>query len=135
MGATRMLAVILLVASLAIAACSGVRADGPGAVDEARATEIAAQALEAFNAGDYDGWSRDWSNAMKEAIGVDAFLAWRAAAMEQLGRYVSLGAATRTSRTPGTYRWTFTVRFEKGEAPLGFAFAGDGQQVEGVFAE
>jgi len=134
MRSMRKLALVLM-ASLVIIACSGARADGPGAVDEARATEIAAQALEAFNAGDYDGWSRDWSEAMKEAIDADAFTAWRAAAMEQLGRYVSLGAATRTSRSPGTYRWTFTVRFEKGEAPFGFAFAGEGQQVEGVFAE
>lgn len=125
----------LLVIGLLAAACSGTPADGPETIDDARATEIALGAFEAFNAGDYEGWSRHWSGTMKGAIPEDAFLSWRSDAMGQLGRYLSLGTPQRSSRQEGTYRWSFPVTFERGTASIGFAFVAGRDEVEGVFVE
>lgn len=135
---TSILAAGLLVLGLLVAACGSAPATSPApteTVDEARATEIASAAFEAFNAGDYAGWSRDWSTTMKTAIPEDAFRAWRASAVEQLGSYVSLGKPTRSSKQPGTTRWSFQVTFERGTASIGFAFVDGRAEVEGVFVE
>jgi hypothetical protein len=43
----------------------------------AQAAEIAENALQAYNAGDYAVWSRDWSDAMKAAIKERDFMAFR----------------------------------------------------------
>lgn len=105
------------------------------AVDANRATEIANGAFAAFDVGDYVGWSRDWSDAMRSAIPEEAFQGWRSSVLEQLGRYVSLGTPVLTSRQPGTYRWSFPVTFERGTATIGFGFTESGDEVEGVFVE
>ncbi|HET7726193.1 MAG TPA: DUF3887 domain-containing protein [Candidatus Limnocylindrales bacterium] len=119
----------LLVAALTVAACSSGSVPAPmvqADVDEARATEIATNALDALNRGDYAAWSRDWNDAMKAAIKEADFQAFRASVLEGLGRYVEIKGADYGSYSPGTYRWTFTIAFEKGEGKLGFAFnAGD----------
>lgn len=126
---------ILLVLGALVAACGGAPAGSPATVDQARAVEIATDAFEAFNADDYAGWSRDWSTTMKSAIPEADFAAWRTSAFEQLGRYVSLGMPTRSSRKSGTYRWSFPVTFERGTASIGFAFVEGRGEVEGVFVE
>lgn len=104
-------------------------------VDADAATEIASAAFDAFRAGDYDGWSHDWSEAMRSAIPEEAFQDWRSTVVEQLGEFVSLGTPVLTSRQPGTYRWSFPVDFERGTATVGFGFAQGGNEVEGVFVE
>lgn len=129
------IAIGLLALSLAIGACASASADAPATIDEARATQIAKGAFEAFNDGDYAGWTRHWSGTMKSAISEEAFGAWRSDAMAQLGRYVALGTATRSSRQAGTYRWSFAVTFERGQASIGFSFANGRDEVEGVFVE
>jgi hypothetical protein len=131
---------IVLILGLLLAACSGAApseapSDSTPAVDESRAVDIATDAFTAFNEGDYSGWSRDWSDAMRSAIPQEAFEAWRASVLDELGRFVSLGIPERSERQPGTYRWSFPVTFERGAATIGFAFAGGGNRVEGVFVE
>ena len=104
-------------------------------VDADTATGIANSAFEAFEVGDYGGWSRDWSEAMRSAITEEAFHDWRTTVVEQLGGFVSIGAPTLTSRQPGTYRWSFPVTFERGTATIGFGFTEDGTEIQGVFVE
>jgi Protein of unknown function (DUF3887) len=125
---TRIAVIVALAA--AIAACSSTAAAPATApvapsVDEAAATEIAGAALAAFNAGDYAGWTRDWDDAMKAAIKESDFLAVRDQLMASLGRYVSLGTPTLSSRTAGTFRWTFPVTFEKASGTFWIAFRDD----------
>jgi hypothetical protein len=120
--------------ALALAACSaGAATPAPTDVDEKRATEIATSAMAAFNAGDYAGWSRDWSAEMKAAINEQAFLRFREQAMGGLGAYQSIEKAERVVKQEGTYRWVFTMKFEKGTATIGFGFKEGGVQVTGVF--
>jgi Protein of unknown function (DUF3887) len=139
---TRQLRLIVLIALavLAIGAYSTFNtttaaAPSDRAVDEAKATEIAANALDAFNAGDYAGWTRDWSGAMKDAIKEQDFLGFRDQLMAAKGKFVAIEGVDVASNEPGTYRYTFTVAFEQGTAKLGFAFAGESAAVEGVFYE
>ena len=135
---TPILASGLVALALLVAACAATPPAPPAqpqTVDQARATEIASVAMAAFNEGDYAGWSRAWSPTMKSAIPEDAFRAWRSSAVEQFGAFVQLGTPTRSSRRPGTYRWSFPVTFERGSAVIGFAFADGRDEVEGVFVE
>ena len=134
------LIVLTALAVLAIGAYSAfsttsAAAPSDRAVDEAQATEIATNALNAFNAGDYAGWTRDWSGTMKSAIKESDFLGFRDQLMAAKGRFVAIESVDVASNKPGTYRYTFTVAFEKGSARLGFSFAGDSPSVEGVFYE
>jgi hypothetical protein len=102
-------------------------------VTEADAIEMAGSALTALNDGDYDGWSEHWSDAMKSAIGEDAFLGFRDQVLATNGAYRSIADVTLSSVEPGTYRYTFTVAFERGEAEIAFAFVDGGHLIEGVF--
>lgn len=123
---------------LVLAACSGtIAAPVPSepAVDEARATAIATQAFDGFNAGDYETWSAAWSTTMKDAIKESDFLAFRDQVLAAKGRFVAIRGAEVGSRNPGAYRWTFSVEFERGTASFAFGFKGDGSKVEGVFYE
>lgn len=131
---------LLGLAAVGIASASVGRAPvvvGPQAVtvDSDAATAIASSAFEGFDADDYAGWTRHWSDAMRTAIPEEAFRAWRATVVERLGQFVSLGTPVLTSRQTGTYRWSFPVTFDRGSATVGFGFAQDGNKVEGVFVE
>jgi hypothetical protein len=128
---------LMALAIVAILACSPTSAAPPTTpvVTEARATEIATNALTAFNDGDYAGWTRDWSATMKNAIGESDFLAFRDQVIGTKGRFVQIDGVALGSSKPGTYRYTFTVAFEKGSANVAFAFVGDGTVVEGVHYE
>jgi Protein of unknown function (DUF3887) len=122
---------------VAIGACSSTSAAPPinPAVTEARATEIATNALTAFNDGDYAGWTRDWSATMKNAISESDFLAFRDQVIDAKGRFVEIEGVALGSSKPGTYRYTFTVAFENASAKVAFAFVGDGTVVDGVHYE
>jgi hypothetical protein len=131
---------LVSLAALGLAATSPDRAPAPVdartvTVDADTATGIANAAFEAFEVGDYAGWSHDWSAAMHSAIPEQAFQDWRSTVIEQLGEFVSLGNPALTSRQPETYRWSFPVTFERGTATIGFGFAEDGSEVQGVFVE
>lgn len=125
----------LLIASLSIAACSSSQSPAGSpvtSIDEATVTEMARHALDAFNAGDYAAWSRDWSDTLRAAIDESAFLAFREQALGQLGKYISIEATTLTSVKAGTHRWVFTVRFEEATATLSFGFVNGRTAIEGV---
>jgi hypothetical protein len=131
---TRIAGLALTVA--AIAACSVSAAPTASvipSVDEARARQIAENALDALNRGDFTTYSRDWSPTMKAAIGEKNFQAFREQIVASLGRYVSIESVALSSTKPGTYRYTFTLRFERGTGKLAFGFVDGGTLVEGVF--
>lgn len=121
---------------VAIAACGPAAGSDPGlrTVDQERATEMAQDALQALNDGDYAGYSEHWSDEMKAAIKEADFLAFRDQVMANLGEYVSIEDVELTSVAEGTYRYVFTVAFERGEADLAFGFHEGSNQVQGVFA-
>ena len=132
---TRVLTALAI--ATAVIACSSTDAAAPSApsVDQAAATAIADEALEALNAGDYDRWSAHWSADLKAAIKEQDFRAVRDQVLAQRGAYVALGTPVLSSATPGTFRWTFPVTFEKGSASFWIGFRDGTTQVAGLRLE
>lgn len=130
-GAAAILALALL------AACAptpgGDPSDPNRTVDEAEAIELARSAFDALNDGDYAKYSAHWSNEMKAAIEEETFLAFRQDVLATVGPFVSIKEVTTTSVEPGTYRYVFTVAFERGEAQLAFGFKEGSDLIQGVF--
>lgn len=95
---------------------------------------MAERAFDALNDGDYQGWSADWSDAMKSAIGEDAFQSFRKQLMAQYGRFVSVQSVEqRPGEQEGFIRYAFELEFERGTVPFAFGFREDGEQIEGAF--
>ena len=127
---------IMITALLVATGCTAQAAPIDSPVTEDQVTEMARNALEAFNSGDYEAWSRDWSDPMKAAIGEDAFLAFRDDFRSQLGDYREISAVTGSQGSdPGTYRWTFDVEFDKGPFRVWFGFKKGSTLVEGISFE
>ncbi len=136
----KMISVLFTIAALSVTvACSS-----GGASDEAtpsgsaitgeQATEMLQHALEGYNRGDYQAWSRDWTPTLKSAIPADAFGQFRERSMARLGRFVSIEAVELTpGNDPGYVRWVATARFEHGRAQLALAMKSDARSVEGSF--
>lgn len=125
-----------IVLTLLVSACSQDQTSVGSPVSEEEVTEMAENALEAFNDADYASWSRDWSDTMKAAIGDDAFLAFRDQAHAQLGNYVAINDVTGSQgEDPGTYRWTFDVEFENSSHIMWFGFKEGSKLIEGVTFE
>jgi hypothetical protein len=128
-----------LVAALATLALS-LLACGPtevrSALTQAQATEMVQNALTAFAAGDYHGWSRDWSPSMKATVGEDGFRAFRDGVLAGYGEFVALESVELVAgRSRGYIRWNAVARFERGRIQLGFGMRSAGTQIEGVFPE
>jgi hypothetical protein len=105
-------------------------------LSEEQATGIAENALQAYNAGDYAAWSRDWSDTMKGAIKEANFLSFREQLMESHGRYQSIASMElMPGQNPGFVRWVAIANFERGQVRFGFGFPENGSQIEGVFPE
>lgn len=124
---------------LALVACGGL-ADDDGAptsaLTEEQAAELAENAMSAFEAGDYAGWSHDWSEAMKGAIKEADFLSFRRQVTDALGEYRSIESISiAPGNTAGYVRWNVLAQFERGRMQISFTFAEDGRLVEGVFPE
>jgi len=129
----RTFAVALIVATLAACGSAGAApAAAPPPVDEATATQIAANALDGYNAGDYATWARDWSALMTGAIKEADFLAFRAQLMPKTGRYVAIESVAYQQPKPGIHRYTFTVRFEKLTGSVWFGWLDGSPKIEGV---
>ena len=127
---------ILLVTAVA---CGGKKTDSQSATSlltEEQAAEMAENALQAFNDGNYAGWSRDWSDTMKGAIKEADFLAYRQQVKAALGEYQSIESITLTpGNNKGYVRWVVVTQFENGRMQFSFGFAEDGRLIEGVFPE
>lgn len=117
----------------AVGACGEAATPIDSPVTEEQVTEMADNALKAFNTGDYAAWSRDWSVAMKAAIDEDAFNAFRDQFHATLGDYRGITAVTGSEGSAaGTYRWTFEVEFENAPYRMWFGFKEGSPQIEGV---
>jgi hypothetical protein len=131
----RLLAVAV-VAAVVFVACGQSAPDPTSPVTEEQAVAMAANALEAFNRGDYAAWSKDWSEAMKTAIDEDAFLDFRQEYRAALGDYVSIEDVDGApGSSAGVYRWTFDVAFEKADYRMWFGFVEGSPLIEGVSFE
>ncbi len=125
------LTIVVLLSTVGACGEGATPIDSP--VTEEQVTEMADNALKAFNTGDYAAWSRDWSGTMKAAIDEDAFSAFRDQFHAALGEYRRITAVTGSEGSAsGTYRWTFEVEFENAPYRMWFGFKEGSPQIEGV---
>lgn len=113
---------------------TGTQASSALSQDEVAA--IVEEAMQAFDRGDYEAWSRHWSQAMKGAIKERDFLAFRTQVLQERGRYIAVDSVElQPSRTSGFVRWVATVTFEGGKLRMVFTFPVVGTLIEGIFSE
>jgi hypothetical protein len=97
---------------------------------------IALNALEAWNAGDYAGWTRDWSPTLRAGVRSGDFEAFRD---RYFDRYGSCFAIIRSDAGPslrtGYVRWAFDVECRSGRLRFTFAFPEGSKQIESVYVE
>lgn len=133
---TSWLPVMAVAIAFILAACGSGNGNVASPVTEEQATAIADNALRGFNQRDYSAWARDWSEAMKTAIGEEAFYAFRDQYHAELGDYVAIREATGApGENPGVYRWTFVVDFENDAYQMYLAFKEGSPLVEGIHFE
>lgn len=130
----RLIAVAAVV--IVLAACGATSTSVGSPISEEDAVQMAENALEAFNGGDYAAWSRDWSETMKSAIDEEAFLSFREQFHAALGDYTAITDVTGApGADSGTYRWTFDVQFERDDYRMWFGFKEGSRLIEGVSFE
>jgi hypothetical protein len=132
--------VVLIVAAF-ISACGTPSSDTPqgeamSVLTEQEASRMIESALQAFNSGDYNTWSRDWDDAMKAAIRDADFQQYRDQVISQYGPYISLESLEiLPGLNKGNVRWVAVASFEKGQIKFTFGFPNDSRKISGLFPE
>src|SRR6266508_2997664 len=106
------------------------------AVSETEARSTADDMLNAYNSGDYEGASRDWSDELKVEIDRSTFESSRAQILAKKGRYVEIVSVELAPEQPDAdVTWyEFRARFEKDDNVL-FMVAFDVQHKKVAGAE
>ncbi len=108
------------------------------AVSETEARSTADDMLNAYNSGDYEGASRDWSDELKVEIDRSTFESSRAQILAKKGRYVEIVSVELAPEQPDAdVTWyEFRARFEKDDNVLFMvAFDVESQKVAGAELE
>ncbi len=108
------------------------------AVSETEARSTADDMLNAYNSGDYEGASRDWSDELKVEIDRSTFESSRAQILAKKGRYVEIVSVELAPQQPDAdVTWyEFRARFEKDDNVLFMvAFDVESQKVAGAELE
>ncbi|MBX3002202.1 MAG: DUF3887 domain-containing protein [Caldilineaceae bacterium] len=139
-----LVSIILFSIVIVIAGCAGMNRQASStpqgsensALTAEQATEIVENAMNGFATGNYTIWSRDWTDAMKDAIKEGDFLSYRQQVIANYGGYQSIASIEKLpGQTKGFVRWSVIANFEKGQIRFSFGFKEDGNRVEGVFPE
>jgi hypothetical protein len=121
------------------AACGGDTNGGgqPGtaAVSTDRARAIAQNMLLAYNSGDYQALSRDWSSSVKLVVGERAFRKFRDDNLPLTGPFKALTSVTPTAGQQDADHVSYEIlaRFEKRDSVLfTMTLSSGGAKVEGL---
>lgn len=139
------LVTVLAVMGMLLAGCgsaTGTSASGGSTplptsrLTEEQATKMANETLDAFNKGDFAGYSRYWDSAMKAAIKDGDFQSFRDTIVKGAGKFVSVaGAELVHAKTAGYVKWIFACTFEKSQMYYALTFKQDGDQVVGAYLD
>lgn len=135
MDAEKFFMTVLLVFGLTLLAGCALNAPaGTASISEQEAREIAEGALAALNAGDYEAFSANFSEVMREAMDEDSFRQLRDTLQETSGTYLSLsGPKLVKASTPNAVGYVYECEFEKEEVVMTHYYFVGGHQVEGFF--
>jgi hypothetical protein len=130
------MALLGVLLALALVSCGGngnEPAQATATPSEEQARMIAENMLDAYNSGDYDALSRDWSSAMKSVIGEDAFRDFRDEALPVTGRFTKLTGLTLVSGADDRHAsYDVEAEFEKRDAVLFTMTLSSENKVEGL---
>lgn len=129
-----------LLLAVVLTACGGTddsagRQSGTGAVGTDRAQAIAQNMLLAYNSGDYQTFSRDWSSPVKLMVGERAFRAFRDDSLPATGPFKTITSITPTAGQQDTDHASYKVQasFEKRQSALfTITLSTDAAKVEGL---
>jgi hypothetical protein len=132
--------VLGLLLGVVLAACGGNNSStgdqtGTAAVGTDRAQAIAHNMLVAYNSGDYQAFSRDWSSPIKLVVGERAFRAFRDENLPSTGPFKAITSVTPAAGQQDTGHASYQVHasFEKREGVLfTIRLSADGAKVEGL---
>jgi hypothetical protein len=97
------------------------------------ATDLAEAVLVGYNDGDYAAWTLRWDDSLRDAISEPAWLDLRASFLEKYGRFESILEARVThADTDGAVRFSFLVRFQRGDLTLVHVYPENGDVIVGV---
>jgi hypothetical protein len=130
------MALLNVLLALALVACGG-NGNEPtqetATPSQEQARMIAENMLDAYNSGDYDALSRDWSSAMKSVIGEDAFRDFRDEALPVTGRFTKLTSVTLVGGEDDRHAsYDVEAEFEKRDAVLFRMTVSSDNKVEGL---
>jgi hypothetical protein len=123
-----------------LTACGGndtSASDQPGtaAVSTDRAQAIAQNMLVAYNSGDYQAFSRDWSSPVKLMVSEHTFRQFRDDSLPATGPFKAITSVTPTGGQQDADHASYTVHatFEQGESALfTLTLSADAAKVEGL---
>jgi hypothetical protein len=121
-------------AFVAVLLLSGCQPPKPAALSDDQVLQVVDNILSAINTGDFDSFSRDLSDEMKQAFGREQFTSLATLIGNASGKYVLCPEeAPDLTNNQGyaVYRLTCTYELEKVVVTL--TFKEDGAKVEGLF--
>jgi hypothetical protein len=126
--------ILILLASLTLAALVACGPQATATVSEAHVTALAEEKMQALNNGDYAAFTADFSEVLAGAIPETNFQDLRETILGASGRFESVtGLRLTNARTSGYVNYIVTCQFEEEEVLLTLVYAVDGEQVEGIF--
>lgn len=91
--------------------------------------------LYAWNAGDYAGWTADWSEAMLALSDEASWQEAREDALPLTGKFVSIGELTGEEFSNGFTKWSAICEFEEVQIVFAIVLPNEGGKVQGLYMD
>jgi hypothetical protein len=125
--------VFLTLALVAALLLSGCQAPKPSSLGNDQVVEVIVNILTSINAGDYAGFSRDFSPDMLTAIPAAKFTSLVEMLQKASGKYMSCDTTPQLSNNQGYTLYRLSCKFELEPVIVTVTFKTGGAQVEGLF--
>jgi hypothetical protein len=125
------LLIVMIVTTLLLASCQPPK---PAAISNDQVVQVVENTLSAIDAGDYQGFTQDFSDEMKKAFSEEQFSSLAGMLQNASGNYISCAdsdPALSNKQGYAIYRLTCTYDLES--VIVSITFKVDGDKVEGLF--
>jgi hypothetical protein len=121
---------LILVASVFLTGCQAAR---PASLSNDQVVAVIANILTSINAGDYAGFSKDFSPDLKNAMPETQFTSLAALLLKTSGKYVSCDSTPELSNSQEFAVYRLSCKFELEPVIVTTPFKIGGSQVEGLY--
>ncbi len=91
--------------------------------------------LYAWNAGDYAGWTAEWSDEMLALSDETSWTESRALALPLTGKFETIGELTSETFSNGFTKWTAICDFEQVQIAFAIVLPNEGGKVQGLYMD